>query len=398
MDKAGISRVCQALLVGACAFALQQWPIGYQIDLLGSHELGSIVHLHAGLLLALAMLNRDRIYLRAAFACVFLGWFARAWADNYSPATLLLTSPLYVAMYGWTVCCARWMGWPRPAAQRRVARDDVARFAAIGLVLYPFGWAVLDYAITIRIPVWYSPGALNDALQTLFAKHFGVSVLTLPLLYLLGERPIERQRQAGSYWVVSATLLLGLGVNLIASFALHRPGAGNHDWLAAILDYRFAIVAVLTWCALRLSPRAVMPILMSVQLLLLFSLAQSTPRLEGVAGVLELAKVAFELSVLQLLIVLLLIMRRDREDLLEHLREESQHEAITGLRNLNGLFGEAQRMLPHPQEIAYLTLANLDRLAGGFGLRAQEALMQGVAHHLADCVESYHMGTGQFAL
>ena len=398
MGKADVSRVCQALLVGACAFVLQQWPISYQIDLLGTQAFGSIVHLHAGLLLALAMLYLDRIYLRVAFACVFLGWFARALGDSYSPGILLLTSPLYLAMYGWTVWCARWMGWPRPDTQQRVGRDDVARFAAIGLLLYPFGWAVLDYAITIRIPVWYSPGALNDAVQTLFAKHFGVSVLTLPLLFLLGERPLERQRQDGSYWVVWPILLLGLGVNLLASYALHRPGAGRYDLLAEILDYRFAIVAVLTWCALRFSPRAVMPILISVQLLLLFSLAQSTPRLEGVAGVLKLGKVAFELSVLQLLVVLLLVMRRDRDDLLEHLREESQHEAITGLRNLNGLFGEAKRMLPPPQEIAYLTLANLDRLAGGFGLRAQEALMQSVAQHLADCVESYHMGIGQFAL
>jgi EAL domain-containing protein (putative c-di-GMP-specific phosphodiesterase class I)/GGDEF domain-containing protein len=398
MDKPDISRVRQAVLAGACCFALQQWPIGYQIDLLGSHASGSIVHLHAGLLLALAMLYRDRIYLRTAFACAALGWLVRAMGADYSPAILVVTPMMYVAMYGWTVWCARRMGWPRPAAEQRVDRDDVARFAAIGLLLYPLGWAVLDYAITIRIPVWDSSGALNDAVQTLFAKHFGVSVMTMPLLFLLGERPIERLRFRGSDVVVWVMLLFGLGINMLASFSLHRPDIGRYDMLAAILDYRFAIVAILTWCALRLRPRLVMPILMSVQLLLLFSVAQSTPRLEGIAGVLDLGKVAFELSVLQLLIVLLLIMRRDREDLLEHLREKSQHEAITGLRNLNGLFGEAKRMAPPPQEIAYLTLANLDRLAGGFGLRAQEALMQGVAHHLADCVESYHMGTGQFAL
>ena len=87
-----------------------------------------------------------------------------------------------------------------------------------------------------------------------------------------------------------------------------------------------------------------------------------------------------------------------REELLEHLREESCHEAITGLHNLYGLRSAITRMSPVPGEIAYLTLANLDRLAGGFGLRAQESLMQGVARYLADTVDSFHMGTGQFAL
>src|SRR2546422_246122 len=140
MNKPNIRRAYQALLVGACAVVLQQWSIGYRIDLFGSHASGSLVHLHTGLLLALAMLYPDRIYLRTAFVCVFLGWLLHAWEEDYSPTILILTSLLYVVMYSWSAWCARRMGWPRPAEQR-VARNDVARYALIGLMLYPLGWA-----------------------------------------------------------------------------------------------------------------------------------------------------------------------------------------------------------------------------------------------------------------
>ena len=376
---------------------LQQWSIDYQIDLLGYNASGSLVHLHTGLLLALAMSYLDRIYLRTAFVFVFLGRLWHAWGQGYGLAILILTMVLYALMYAWTVWSAQRMGWPRPAAEQQIRRGDLARFALYGLLLYPLGWAVLDYAMTLRIPVWEPAFALNDAVQTLFAQHFGVSVVTLPLLLLLGEH-FGARRRFESDSMVLAVLLLGAAANLLASFTLHGPGSGPHDPLASILSYRFVLIAILAWCALRLRPNIVVPILMSVQMLLLFSLAESAPRMDELAGVLKLLKAAFELSVLQLLIVLLLVMRRDGESALANLREESQHEAITGLRNLNGLFSDASRMKPPPQEIAYLALANLDRLAGGFGLRVQEALMQETAKHLSDEVETYYVGTGQFAL
>ena len=395
MQQAKNNRIGKATLAAGCAVALQLWPIAYQADLFGTHALGSLAHLHVGLLLALAMLFTDRIYLRAAFAAVLLTWVVRAYQDEYSFGVILLTIPNYVLLYAWTVWCARHMGWPRDAAQRQVGREDVARFALVGLLLYPSGWALMNFLVALTEPTWNLSGAINDTVQVFFAKHFGVSIVTLPLLLWCGERPRARDRFGKGDRMVWALLVLGLGVNLCASFVLHRDGV---TLLATILDYRFALVAILTWCALRVSPRVVMPILIWTQLLLVFALAQATPRLEDVAGIFGLLKVAFELSVLQLLIVLLLIINRDHENLLEHLRDESQHEAITGLRNLNGLRAEVACMQPPPHEIAYLTLANLDRLAGGFGLRAQEALMQGTAAQLADCVESYHMGTGQFAL
>ena len=390
-------RAVTALAVGAGALLLQQWSINYQIDLLGFHASGSLVHLHTGLLLALAMSFVDRIYLRTAFAFVLLGWLWHSWGQGSSAAILVLTPVLYAMMYAWTVWSARLMGWPRPAAEQQVRRSDLARYAQLGLLLYPSGWAVLDYAMTLRIPVWEPVAALSEGVQTLFAKHFGVSVVTLPLILLLGEH-FGKRRRFESDGMVLLVLLLGAAANLLASFTLHGPGSGPHDPLASILSLRFALIAILAWCALRLRPRIVVPILMSVQLLLLFSLAESAPRMDEWAGVLRLLKAAFELSVLQLLIVLLLIMRRDGESALANLREESQHEAITGLRNLNGLFGDAPRMTPPPQEIAYLALANLDRLAGGFGLRVQEALMQETAKHLSDEVQTYYVGTGQFAL
>ncbi|HZP66776.1 MAG TPA: EAL domain-containing protein [Rudaea sp.] len=390
-----LDRKTGALLAAACGLALQAPPIDYELDLFGTHASGSLAHLHVGLLLALAMLFRDRIYLRVTFVSLYVGWLSRAWSQDYSASIMILSLPLYLAMYGWTVLCARRMGWPK--AERRVERDDVARFALIGLLAYPFGWAVPDYVLYLLFPTWDPIGALNDALQTFFAEHFGISILTLPLVLLVSERPRRRDSLSMADGMVWAMLTLGIGANVLLALALERSGSG-FDLVASLLDYRFALVAILTWCALRLDVRAVMPILVAVQLLLVIALAEARPRVADPLDVLGLLKIAFELGVLQLLIVLLLIVNRDREDLLAHLREESQREAITGLRNLNGLRADAAQRRPLPEDIGYLLLANLDSLTGGFGLRAQEALMQGVARRLADALESYHMGTGQFAL
>lgn len=387
-------RAFRILLAGLAALILQQWSVGYQINLFGVHAQASLAHLHAGLLLALAMMYPERAYVRTAFVFTLAGWLWHAWGENYASAVLAVTPLLYLVMYAWTVWCARQMGWPRHPQEQRVAQGDVARFAAFGLILYPLGWGVGDYLIS---GVALDPNAaLNDAIQTLFAKHFGVSVVTLPLLVLFTERVRENRRFGRAFWIVWLLLCLGLTLNLLATGILDRTGLGKNV-LAAILDYRFALVAVLTACVLRLRPRTVMPILMSVQLVLLFSLAQSTPDI-GAVGAIHLVKIAFELCVLQLLMVTLVLIRRDRDELFDKLRDESRHEAITGLPNLNGLHALLEGGTRAPCEIAYLSLANLDRLAGGFGLRAQEALMQGVAHDLSDQVDSFHMGTGQFAL
>src|SRR5438309_2357128 len=392
-----VGRNFRAAFAGIIAVALQQWPISYEIDLYGVHASASLAHLHTGVLLALAMLFRDRLYLRIAFVCVYLGWVFRAVVMGYSGIQLAIGLPFQLVMYFWTIWCARLMGWP-PATPREVSRDDVAHFAIVGLLLYPFGWSAMDFATAWVDPAVNLSATLNDAAQVFFAKHFGVSIITLPLLLLMNEKARPRAQLRAVDGFVWSLLIAGIGVNLFVALALDSVNTRGFSLVAAILDYRFALVALLTWCALRMNLRLVMPLLISVQLLLVVALAQASPLVEGAVGLLGLLKVAFELSVLQLLIIVLLLMQRDGEGLLDHLREESQHEAITGLRNLNGLRERVQHMPLPPGEIAYLSLANLDRLAGGFGLRAQEALMQDVAAHLSAVVDSFHMGVGQFAL
>jgi EAL domain-containing protein (putative c-di-GMP-specific phosphodiesterase class I)/GGDEF domain-containing protein len=398
MKSPAVGRNFRAALVGITAVALQQWPISYEIELYGAHASASLAHLHAGLLLALAMAFRDRIYLRTAFVCVFIGWQFRAVMNDYSGIQLAMGLPFQLSMYFWTIWCARLIGWP-PATSREVSRNDIARFALVGLMLYPVGWSLLDLVINWFDPAMPLSASVNDAVQVFFAKHFGVSVVTLPLLLLINEQPRPRcERLSVVDGLIWGLLLAGVGVTLFIALVLHNVNPEGFGLVTAILDYRFALVAVLTWCALRMNLRLVMPLLIAVQLLLVVALAKTSPHVEGTFGLLGLLKVAFELSVLQLLIVVLLLMQRDGETLLDHLREESQREAITGLRNLNGLRAQLQHMRLTPHEIAYLSLANLDRLAGGFGLRAQEALMQDVAAHLSGCVDCYHMGVGQFAL
>ena len=61
------------LLLGGLCLLLQQVAVPYLLELWGHSAKASLVHLHAGLLLAIAILDRDRWVMPGCYAVVLFG-------------------------------------------------------------------------------------------------------------------------------------------------------------------------------------------------------------------------------------------------------------------------------------------------------------------------------------
>ena len=385
------------LLAGACLL-LQQVSIGYRIDFFGDIAQASLIHLHIGLLLAIAMLFRDGRVLAVCFAVTFAGWVLRQMYlfDGGRPTwTLAWGAGSYLLQYLLTVLCARWMGWPRrqPA---RVQRGDLVRFAAIGLLLYPLLMALTGIG---NVLVSSPAHAFSAAFQMFFAKQFGVAVLTLPLVIGWQERtrPVP-PTGAGRRWVWPVALAVGLGVSLWATVQVRQAFTGDPVTPAPVLmDYRFALLVVLAWCMLRLRPRWAM-LSLSLTLLLLVGMVAGTAEYANTAvGFVNLLHIAVEMNILLLAMLYLWLTSRDRSELAEQLSGETLRDQVTGLPNLKALRERVERPLPR-RELGYLLLDQTDTLVAGFGLDTQAQAMNATARRLDDLVETYYVGTGQFAL
>ena len=130
-----------AILIAVACFVLPLLSIPYWPGF-GSGTNASLAHLQWGLLLALAMLSPHKLYFRIGYLSLFLAWCVQLlWRSPPDVMQLLLRSlPLYAAMYGWTVLCAHWMGWPRPPEQARIRQRDIVPFGAIALILVAAVW------------------------------------------------------------------------------------------------------------------------------------------------------------------------------------------------------------------------------------------------------------------
>ncbi|HEU4773448.1 MAG TPA: hypothetical protein VFS82_02835 [Lysobacter sp.] len=119
------------------ALLLQQISAPYTANVFGVSANASLLHLHYGLLLAIAMLERDRWVLAGAYGLVLIGWLARAVSSGYHMGLWLPLGILMHSLYwAWTVLCAGWMGWPKPQGHVRVTKRDLAGFAGIGLLIF----------------------------------------------------------------------------------------------------------------------------------------------------------------------------------------------------------------------------------------------------------------------
>ncbi|HEV7269686.1 MAG TPA: bifunctional diguanylate cyclase/phosphodiesterase [Pseudoxanthomonas sp.] len=388
----------QVLLLGGMCLLLQQIAVRYRIDFFGEVADASLIHLHTGLLLAIAMLARDARVVAGCFVVTFVGWTFRQMYlfDGGRPTWMLAWGAgSYLLQYAWTLLCVRWMGWPRRRGAR-VQRDDLIRFAGIGLLLYPLVTAVLGLSVVLLS----SPAdAVSTAFQMFFAKQFGVVVVTLPLVIGWQERAALAPRaDAGRHWVWPVALGLGLGISLWAAVTVRQAFSGASFLSAPVLmDYRFALLVVLAWCMLRLPPRWAM-LSLSLTLLLLVGMVAGTAEYANTpVGFFNLLHIAVEMNILLLAMLYLWLTNRDRSALADQLSEETLRDQVTGLPNLKAMRERMDRPLPR-RELGYLLLDQTDTLVAGFGLDTQAQAMNATARRLEDLVETYYVGTGQFAL
>lgn len=396
MSHWATTRSGKILLLGGLAVLLQQLPVSYRLVMDGESANASLVHLHTGLLLAIGMLSRDRWVLPGCYALTILSWVVRARAFGYSADAIgigLVASALGCA---WTVLCGRLMGWPRPPERESVTRADLPRFIMIGLLLFPLGHVLL--ALLGDFPAGFS-GRFSSLIQTLFAKYFGVVVLTLPLVVAWTERRRARplvENRARKSWLV----LLGLG--LLASLMLGLrvrsglPALGDGSMVFS--DYRVAVLGVVAWCMLYLRLVYALPLLSLALLSMVFGLGRTAELGNTSLGFFNLLHLALELGIVLMALFYYLVANRDREDLSRRLDEQAQRDSLTGLPNLRALRRQAAQR-PHACELACLLLDQADTLAVGYGLGAQSSVMNAVAMRLeAQGVQPCYLGSGQFAL
>jgi EAL domain-containing protein (putative c-di-GMP-specific phosphodiesterase class I)/GGDEF domain-containing protein len=393
-------RAGRILLIGALAVLLQQIAAPYTASLSGVTALASLLHLQTGLLLAVAMLERDRWVLAGACFIVYLGWMARAIAAGYDMALWMPFGTLsHLLGFGWLLLCAHWMGWPKPRGQVRVGKGDLARFATIALLLFPCGMA----AITLLGGwLWNDPDMFSGAIQIVFAKYFGVAVLTLPLVFAWSERGATRTEELRRRdWLWPATLGLAL---LVAYAAGTWIRAGFDDVVServvVMMDYRFALFALLGWCALRLRPHWSMLLLALTMFALVLALDGAAERNGTPLGFVNLAHLAFELGVLLMAILYFVVFERDARELAAALEQETRRDTATGLPNLAAMRHDIARTptLAASGAVGFLLLDRTDDLVAGFGLDIQTRVAAAVAACLAETDRLYLLGMGQFAL
>jgi EAL domain-containing protein (putative c-di-GMP-specific phosphodiesterase class I)/GGDEF domain-containing protein len=387
-------RYGRLILLGSLCLLLQQIPASYEIDFSGLRAPASLIHLHAGLLFAIALLSRDRMLFAGVTAIACLGWMARQWStDGGSMPMLAWGGIAWMLTWAWTLACVHLIGWP---AGGRLQRQGLLRFAVIGLLLFPAGLALVGASIIV---VSGPTVALSTAFQMFFAKHFGVAVVALPLAAAWGERgraatPPLRMPDA---WL--PLLLCGvLGLSFWAASLLRTASFGTPEASMVLMDYRFALLAVLGWCVLRLPAHYAMAMLSVSALLLVGATAGTAGYGSSVLGFVNLLHIALEVSVVVVAVLYLWVINRDRQELAERLTEETLRDPVTGLPNLKALRQRTWQSPKKRAEMAYLLLDQTDSLVTGFGLDTQAAAMNAVARRLEKVVDTYSVGTGQFAL
>lgn len=399
MSAGGIRWLRALLLALACAvLALVDLP--YESRFFGVAAPASLVHLHTGLLLAVAMVIRDPLPLRLCLLASLAVWQYKVAADGASSPLLVGYGVLAILVTWALLRLAAWaMRWPRTGRRRQLRIEDVARFGLIGAVLLPAALALLTVALDLIVAAgplaW--PQLANPALQVFFAKHFGIVVLTLPLVVAATH---NRGPDAGEHWSALSlpwgVLLFGIAlpVALLALAADRLPEV--QPWLAGVVDYRLMIAALLILAVLYLDVRWGMPMLVLVQLLVTAGLTRHAAASSGLNEVVGLLRVSLESMILSALVLLLFLFNRDRDAALARRERDSRAEPFTGLANLVALRERAARS--GCSELAFLVFDRTDHVAAGLGLKAEAGLMRAAAAHLHGYAEAYHVGSGQLAL
>ncbi len=288
------------------------------------------------------------------------------------------------------------------ATPQLLGSSDVLRVLFVGVLVFPLAWTIVGLTLGAIAHPQDVETTLNMALQTLFAKHFGASIVTLPVLLLVTEQHswIKPTRQRD--WMMP---FLAVTIVLACLSALWRGFRGDEGSSVAgsILEYRLLLTAVLAWAVMRLSPRVSMPLLAAAMLALVFSVAATIDSLAQADGVFRLFLLAIELMVMQALLLVLYVVARNARRMHEQLTREAMTDTLTGLQNLKALRMKAWHARTHrspasDRELGYLLLDNIEGILGGLGLKAYAALMTAVSVRLESMADVYYLTSAQFVL
>lgn len=386
------TRAGKILLLGVACLLLQQVSAPYVFELNGYRENASLIHLHIGLLLAVAMLERDAWVFVGGYTIMLLGWLYRAIEIPYPAISILLGTVVSMLSGAWIFFCARWMHWPREGGEV-VRRRDLVRFTQFGLLLLPAGLAFLGFFYGLVLTL---NEALGSMVQVLFAKFFGSLIVTMPLVMAWTERKrdalaVIRHRAA---MLVMLVLALALSVVLGAYSRWNTQVDGGLVWVLG--DYRVAALALIGWCLLYLRPIYTMPMLSVLVLSMVSQLGATAAAANTALGFLNLSQLAVEVGILSLAMLYLYVVSRDRADLTRRLEEQALRDSMTNLPNIRALH---QQDLSNQHELACLLLDQADSLSIGYGLRAQAKVMEEVAAFIApQGANAFLLGGGQLAL
>lgn len=384
-------RWARSLLLACPCALLYLVHVTYHAGFFGVPSEASLVHLHFGYVLAIAMLYRDRLPLRLCVATMLVMWLATTDPGAAPWLTYIAGVAWGLLTYGLLIVATRCMGWPRTGAPFGVS--DVSSFVVFGLLLLPLTLVgaslLIEVLITRPLPEW---GELaSDQVQMLFAKEFGVLVLALPMV-VLGTHT----RARADWWRAPPWRLLALGVLLPVALLQLAPHWGwRESVLPGLLDNRLLIAALLVWASLRLHLRWSMPLLVLTQLLFAAGLARHAADAVQLADIVGLLRTVAECGMLQLLVLMLMLYNNEREAASAQHERDSLTEPSSGLPNLVAL---RRRCGLRPPTLGLLQLDQTERIGAYLGLIARAALIRWVAARLRGVAEVYVIGTGQLVL
>lgn len=353
---------------------------------------GSLAHLHAGWLFAVTMLYRDRASLVVCIAAAFASWATRVALFEGGSVVVYFGGALsYALTYAGLRAAARWLVPPtrRPFV---FAARDLPGFALTGMLAYPTAVAV--FAGLYVGPYAGAVAAANEAAQVLFAKLFGVLVVSLPVIVLATHE--ARGRGADGAAAMPWTLLLvGIGAPALALRVAPADSPVADAVLASFTDYRLLVAALLVLAAIRCSLRFSMTVLVLAEFLFVCALARNA----GPKTLLDTAllmRFAIECVIALWLVLALLLYGYERDAAAQRHQRASLHDPLSDLPNLSALRRHCTGDTLPP--LGFILLDRSESILAGLGLRAQAELSRWIANLLRDIGRTYDVGTGHLVV
>jgi EAL domain-containing protein (putative c-di-GMP-specific phosphodiesterase class I)/GGDEF domain-containing protein len=383
-----------ALVVVACL--LLPWvEISYTARYFGidwEDGQASLIHLHFGVLFAVAVSTRNRWVVAACLLAMLLLWHARVLeAGQWSWFQGTVTSISTLACWWWTLQCARWAGGPY-GTQRRFGMADLPRFIGAGFVVFPLGWVAL--ASLENLLIWGTPAlAAGEGMQQFLAKYNGVAGAALPLLLFWTDGYAGRGRHSR---VFAAWAWLGAAMLLWLLFQ-RLPDGMAREVFGGLFDYRLIVAVLMGTVVLVLRPAWSMPLLVIVHVTMLHALTQLAQQSDDVRSAGLLLLHTFELNMLSLAMVGLYLADRERTQALRDAEVAGRHDATTGLANANALREAWESLREPPSSLGFLVLDHADRLVSSYGWPAQTEMLRELIPLMAPA-RAYYLGGAQFVL